>query len=101
MTCKEFAMATGYTVEAVRNMAKKGTLPAVLVINGKEKWDISPSLVDKWRAKKEKTSRLAGKTPVTSVTLYARELKAYNKEHGTNYSYGEAVAKEVIRYECL
>lgn len=96
MTCNEFAAATGYSPEAVRHMVKRGALPALRVIVGKDKWDISPALVEKWRAKKYRTSRLAGKTPATSVTLYVRALIAYNKKHGTNYSYGEAVTKGVI-----
>lgn len=96
MTCNEFAAATGYSPEAVCSMVNRGALPAVRVIGGKDKWDISPALVEKWRAKKYRTSRLAGKTPATSVTLYMRELVAYNKKNKKNYSYGEAVMKGVI-----
>ncbi len=94
MTVKQFALATGYAHTYIQSACKKGRIPCTMC-NGK--WEISPALVPLWAAKRCRPAQKSGKTIHNSVTVYQREVDRYNARHGTQYSYGEAVAKELIK----
>ena len=95
MTTRRFARATGFTEGYIRNACKKGKIPCDTY---KGKYDISPTLVSIWAAKR---NRHTGKNRNihNSVTVYQRKLDEYNYNNGTNYSYGVAVSLGVIRDE--
>ena len=93
MTAKQFALATGYAETYIQNACKTGKIPCSMWGG---KWEISPNLVPVWAAKKNRRINKSGKTIHNSATVYQRELDKYNKEHGTRYSYGEAVSKGLI-----
>ena len=50
------------------------------------------------KIRNEKSTRNLGYAPRTTSTLSDAviDLEAYNRTHGTNYSYGQAVAKGII-----
>ena len=96
MTVNEFALAIGFNAKYIRNACRLGRIPHEMW-NGKI--EISPGLVPLWVAKKNRKYKKSGRTIHNDVYLYQRALDKFNEEHGTRYSYGQAVALGVITDE--
>lgn len=96
MTSAEFARKTGYTTYIISNACRTGKIPCKRY-NGK--YDIDSSLVPVWRAKRKKLTVKKGGNIHNSSVLYQSAVDEYNAKHGTDLSYGQAVAKGVITDE--
>ena len=87
MTIRQFADATGYNPSYIRTACQKGKIPCEL-------WHgmyvIPSTLVALWRTKRLRSGK-PGRTIHNSVTLFQQALDKYNQQHGTYYSYGQAV----------
>lgn len=94
MTVESFASATGYSASYIRRACGSGKLPCDMW-NGV--YEIPKSLVPIWRAKRNKSKRTKSENIHKSVTRYQNALDKYNEEHGTYYSYGQAVMLDVIK----
>ena len=92
MTVNQFALATGYCAGYIANLCRQGKIPARMVLGA---YEISEKQVPFWQAKRNRKAHWG--TVETSVTLYQRAVDRYNKSHGTDYSYGQAVALGVIK----
>lgn len=93
MNVNEFALATGFNAEYIRNACRLGRIPHEMW-NGKI--EISPGLVPLWAAKKNRKHKKSGRTIHNDVYLYQCALDNYNKKHDKDLSYGQAVAMGVI-----
>ena len=93
MNAKEFAMATGFTQAHIQRACKKGEIKCTK--KGKA-YDIPISLIPAWKAKKNVPKERKKKGIDRCSREYQNELDIYNARNGTEYSYGEAVAKGVL-----
>lgn len=92
MTIRQFADATGYSPAYIRRACHDGKIPCEL-------WHgiymIPDTLVALWRTKRLHRGK-RGRTIHNSVTLFQQALDRYNKQHGTCYSYGQAVRLGIL-----
>ena len=89
MTIKDFADNTGFNLSYIRNACREGKIPCELWFGC---YDIPDRLVPVWRAKKKKK----GSASRSSVGKFQRALDKYNRDHGTCYSYGQAVSLNIL-----
>lgn len=101
MKVKDFAKQTGYHERHIRKLIKTGEIEAVkrtALTPGGRFWDIDPAYVPIVRERKPGDLKqvIEKPKPKQSLRRAVRELIAYNKKHGTDYSYGYAVVKGII-----
>jgi len=104
MTIAEMSKATGYSDYQIRKMIKSGEVESVRITEnqrGTGYWDIDPAYIPVLRNRKENYRR-ADYAPKrrrkrnNDLSKAVRCLKVFNEEHGTNYSYGQATALDII-----
>ncbi len=96
MTCRQFSELTGYKVSYVSILCKQGKIATNGKFEGSNRWDILPSEVPIWKAKKY-SNYCSHRTTENDVGEYMRKLNKYNQLHGTNYSYGVSVSLGLIK----
>ena len=93
MNAKEFALATGFTAAHIQLACRRGEIKCDKVGKG---YEIPPSLIPVWRARKNIPQTRRRKSIVKCSRAYQNALDVYNRVNGTDYSYGQAVALEVL-----
>ena len=89
MTIRDFADSTGFSPSYIGKACREGKIPCQLLLGC---YDIPAGLVPLWRAKKKKDR--AGNH--SSVGKFQKALDKYNQEHGTYYTYGQAVMLNIL-----
>ena len=96
MTVNQFALATGFHPEYIRNACRKGKIPCHLWLG---QYEIPEKLVPLWKSKKNRYHKKGGQTIHNDLYLYQRALDEYKRKNKKYLSYGQAVAMGVITDE--
>lgn len=105
MTLVEFSREVGVGIYYVKQRIAAGEIPYEIRNIGKNfNYYIDPEfvpvfkerLIANQKAKQRNYRRSRKSTRLTPLREASREIEAYNKKHGVNLTYGQAVAKGII-----